>query len=191
MKMTSARKAQNGSVLVICLIMLLALTFIGLSSMTNSTMQERIVGGARDQNVAFQAAEAALRVGEELAQGMIASIAAYPDLRPADAATCEIKASDWQAPAGLKQNPSAPTCVVNSYYADLSANRAGRTQSELFAPPEICIETGEVQGPTGGASVCHPESPRGLLFRVDAQGFGSTGATVKLRSTYMVVKDID
>ncbi|HDZ56623.1 MAG TPA: hypothetical protein ENI17_13870 [Pseudomonas xinjiangensis] len=182
------RVNQRGSVLLICLILLLAMTFLGVSAMSNSTMQERIVGGARDQNVAFQAAEAALRVGELMAQDVISEVSEYPELRPADAVNCVIGADDWKAPAGLKRAPSTPTCTVTSYYAALAAERT--SQSDLLDAPEICIETGEAAGP-GGASACHQDSPRGLLFKVDAEGFGSTGASATLRSTYVVIKDIE
>ncbi|MBL4877813.1 MAG: hypothetical protein JKY78_02855 [Hyphomonas sp.] len=188
MKYHSVRNPQQGSVLLVCLIMLLALTFIGLGAMSNSTMQERIVGGARDQNVAFQAAEAALRAGEDVAATMVVSHSAYSGLLPADAKNCTITASDWVAPAGLKKAPSDPVCTVTSFYADLSAAR--KSNSALLNPPEVCIETGELGGP-GGISLCHQESPRGLLYKIEATGYGSTGAKARLRSTYMDVKDID
>jgi type IV pilus assembly protein PilX len=188
MSYVNVKNKEQGSVLLVCLVMLLALTFIGLSSMTNSTMQERIVGGARDQNVAFQAAEAALRAGEDVAVGMVASHLAYSALLPADAQACVINADDWVAPAGLKKSPTAPTCTVTSLYAELKESR--QSASQLLNPPEVCIETGELSGP-GGTSLCHQESPRGLLFEIEAVGYGSTGATARLRSIYMDVKDID
>ncbi|MCO6062603.1 PilX N-terminal domain-containing pilus assembly protein, partial [Pseudomonas sp. MOB-449] len=56
---------QKGAVLLVCLIALLALTVLGVTAMSGSTLQERMAGGARDYNVAFQAAESALRVGED------------------------------------------------------------------------------------------------------------------------------
>jgi len=179
------RGDQRGSVLLICLILLLAMTFLGVSAMSNSTMQERIVGGARDQNVAFQAAEAALRVGELMAEDVISDVSEYPELRPADAVSCVIGTDHWKAPVGLKRAPSTPTCTVTSYYAALAAERT--SQSDLLDPPQICIETGEAAGSTSGANPCHGVE-RGFLFRVDAEGFGSTGASAKLRSTYLVIK---
>lgn len=188
MSFVNVKNHEQGSVLLVCLVMLLALTFIGLGSMTNSTMQERIVGGARDQNVAFQAAEAALRAGEEVAVGMVASHSAYSALLPTDSEACVITADDWVAPAGLKKAPATPSCTVTSFYADLKASR--QSTSALLNAPEVCIETGELSGP-GGTSLCHQESPRGLLYEIEAVGYGSTGATARLRSIYLDVKDID
>lgn len=58
------RRRQRGSTLIICLVFLLILTMIGISSIQNSTLQEQMSGSARDYNSAFQAAESALRKGE-------------------------------------------------------------------------------------------------------------------------------
>ncbi len=55
---------QRGVVMVIALIALLLLSLIGTTSMRSSTMQEKISGNMRDQDLAFQAAEAGLREAE-------------------------------------------------------------------------------------------------------------------------------
>jgi type IV pilus assembly protein PilX len=55
---------QKGAVLVISLIMLLLLTLIGTSSMQTSSLEEKMAGNIRDEDLAFQAAETALRVAE-------------------------------------------------------------------------------------------------------------------------------
>jgi len=57
--MTSKNK-QTGVVLVVSLIMLLLLTLIGVTGTQVTTLEEKMAGNARDQNVAFQAAEATL-----------------------------------------------------------------------------------------------------------------------------------
>lgn len=57
-------KRQRGTVLVVALIMLLLMTMIGLGSMRSTGMEERMAGNWRDVNIAIQAAEAALRDGE-------------------------------------------------------------------------------------------------------------------------------
>ena len=55
---------QQGSVLVLCLLFLLVLTVLGIAATTNTLVQERMAGGERDMNLAFQAAESGLRGGE-------------------------------------------------------------------------------------------------------------------------------
>lgn len=49
---------------MIGLIILVVLTLIGVQAMRTNIVQERMAGNMRERNVAFQAAEAALRVGE-------------------------------------------------------------------------------------------------------------------------------
>ncbi|MGG5872452.1 pilus assembly PilX family protein [Pseudomonas peli] len=65
---------QGGSALIICMIFLLLLTILGVSSMQSATMQEKMVGNAVEENRAFQAAEGALRAGEANVQANSASI---------------------------------------------------------------------------------------------------------------------
>ena len=52
---------QNGTVLIISMIILLIMTIIGLSSMRSTIMEEKMSQNVRDTNLAFEAAEAALR----------------------------------------------------------------------------------------------------------------------------------
>lgn len=55
---------QSGAVLIISLIMLLLLTLIGTSSMQTTSLEEKMAGNFRDRNLAFQAAESAIRDAE-------------------------------------------------------------------------------------------------------------------------------
>lgn len=55
---------QCGVVLFVVLVMMLLLTIIGVTAMNNVTMEERMAGNLRDSDLAFQAAEATLRNGE-------------------------------------------------------------------------------------------------------------------------------
>lgn len=61
---------QQGAVLIVGLIMLLLMTIVGLSAVKGSNLQEMMAGNLRDRNLAFQAAEAGLRVGEDAVNGI-------------------------------------------------------------------------------------------------------------------------
>lgn len=56
---------QTGSALITALSILLILTLLGVSAMSTTALQERMAGNARDAEVAFEAAEAALRTAEQ------------------------------------------------------------------------------------------------------------------------------
>jgi type IV pilus assembly protein PilX len=55
-------------VLLVSLVFLLLLTLIGLSSMQSANLQEKMAGSVSLRNQSFQAAEAALRIGESAVQ---------------------------------------------------------------------------------------------------------------------------
>ena len=55
---------QRGAVLVFCLVFLAVLTLLGVSSMESAVLEERMAGNMQDYNLAFQAAESALRDAE-------------------------------------------------------------------------------------------------------------------------------
>lgn len=60
-------KASQGSVLILSLVLLLVLTVVGVSTMSNMGMNEQMASNYRDHDLAFQAAEAALVAGEKFA----------------------------------------------------------------------------------------------------------------------------
>lgn len=57
-------RRQKGITLIVGLILLLVMTMLGLTAVQVTTQQERMAGNLRDRNIAFQAAESALREGE-------------------------------------------------------------------------------------------------------------------------------
>lgn len=67
---------QQGAVLFVALIMLLLLTILGVSSMKGTLMEEKMSGNLRDHNIAFEAAESALRDAEATLSGVV-SVTAF------------------------------------------------------------------------------------------------------------------
>lgn len=62
------RKRQKGAVLIVSMLLLIIMTLLGLSSMRNTTLEEKMAGNSRDIQLAFNAAEAALRQAETYLQ---------------------------------------------------------------------------------------------------------------------------
>ena len=60
---------QEGFVLIVGLVILGLLTMLALSSMRDTTLQEKMAGASRDSGLAFQAAESALRDAENCLAG--------------------------------------------------------------------------------------------------------------------------
>ncbi len=64
------RDHQQGIALVVGLIFLLLMTLIGVTAIQTTSLDERMAGNVRDRNLAFQAAEAALRDAEQDIRGI-------------------------------------------------------------------------------------------------------------------------
>jgi len=63
MNPTTMRR-ESGTALVIAMLFLVILGMLGVTTMTGTTLEERMAGNSRDRDIAMQAAEAALRDAE-------------------------------------------------------------------------------------------------------------------------------
>lgn len=61
---TSSRNPQQGFVLIVALILLLVLTLLGLAAAQSTSLEQKMAGNARDQDLAFQSAEAGLSAAQ-------------------------------------------------------------------------------------------------------------------------------
>ncbi len=61
------KSAQRGASLVVVLVLLLVVTLLGLAVLRGTLLEERMTANMLDRSMSFQAAESALREGEELA----------------------------------------------------------------------------------------------------------------------------
>ncbi|MBU2711868.1 pilus assembly PilX family protein [Zooshikella harenae] len=66
-----AYSKQQGIVLVISLVILLLLSIVGINAMMTTSLDEKMSANLKDHNTAFQAAEAALREGEETVDALV------------------------------------------------------------------------------------------------------------------------
>lgn len=118
MKSTS----QQGAVLILSLIFLLALTLLGLSGMRTSTLEEKMSSNMRDMDLAFEAAESGLRESEtwidtrtsepKLPSGFVYDVNGLPDLTSqnhtwwtSDANTGEYGVTGSSAVTGVHDQP--------------------------------------------------------------------------------------
>lgn len=185
-------RRQQGAALVTSLIILLMLTLIGVTAMQTTTLEEKMAGNLRNENLAFQAAEAALRAGESYLQG--ASLGSFA----ADT-------SAWDPvlnPDGLYQ-PTLSSTQERWQQPDIWTVAGSRayagTLTGLAEPPRYIIEDmssyTKCLQPGYCVNVPLPKTPGGSLkfgtvpdtgrFRVTARGVGGTAdAVVMLQSYY-------
>jgi len=157
-------KRQSGVVLPVSMIMLLLLTLISITASHVTGLEEKMAGNSRDSNLAFQAAEAALRGGETfLKQANL----------PAFTAT---GANGLYNEAGAPPQQNDDWSSFNTItYSEASL---GHTDS---APLYVIQELSSI----GSGSLDAGNYYENELYRITARGVGGTSAAVVvLQSVY-------
>ena len=142
------RAYQRGVVLIVALVVLLVLSLLGISGMQNTVLEERMAGNMYDRNLAFQAAEAALRAGE------LAVLAGT---------TVSYDVAGINAPTDLGDDANWPTTAIKH-----TTSLAG-----LSAAPEYIFETQHALPPL---EADQPLSAP--LVKVSSRGTGRNGTSV-------------
>ncbi|MGY2340335.1 pilus assembly PilX family protein [Pseudomonas sp. SDO5532_S415] len=136
-------RSQRGMALLVSLVFLLLLTLIGISSMQNATLQEKMAGSVSLRNQSFQAAEAALRVGESAVQLDSYLLAECNDTRqcepPAESST--VKAAGFIASSGVTWIASGSGFygVQNIGTTQMAVNVPSNTSATLYRVTAVGI----------------------------------------------------
>lgn len=77
MQPSTTQHTQSGSVLILALLILVVLTILGVSSMSTTSLEEKMAGNFRDRQIAFNAAETALVEAENFIKTSINSAAVF------------------------------------------------------------------------------------------------------------------
>jgi type IV pilus assembly protein PilX len=178
-------QSQRGGVLVASLVILLVMSFMGIASMRNMSLEEKMAGNSRSRDLAFQAAELGLRAAENDLNG-IADISALPSFGCEDAygkyqAKCfgdpqgtlgageALQDADWSDPAKAAQC-TVGTCGEVGEVARLPAYVVEQMQNQALDCPYCAGEQ---------------EPIRLVTFRITSRGYGSgTDAVAVVQSTF-------
>lgn len=177
------------------LVMLLILTILGVSSVQNTSLQERMSRNARDTNLAFQSAETAVREAETYL-GTVTSLLPFQD--PNTNGYYDAT-DDGDGPVDLSQftwiadpdNPDVATdCEPEASFDDRDCNIVDTTIDGVAAQPRYIIEfVKTVVSDEDRLNIDNigqdTGSGRTQIFRVTAYGTGGTSsAHVMIRTTY-------
>lgn len=162
--------AERGTALIFALVALLILTIIGVSAMNTTTLQEKMAHNLKDKNLAFQAAESALKRGETFVitetnfDKIVAPVPTGDDgLHDSVATTTPI----WE---------DATLWSGTDVFA-----YSGLDSSKLSAQPKYIIEylgTTVDPGDQFGSGIESGPAGQKHAFRITARGVGGTGAAV-------------
>lgn len=183
-KMTRIR-SQAGGALIVGLVMLLVMTVIGVAAVQTTALEEKMAGNARSRDLAFQAAEAALRAGEAWLRTAAQSQAggAVPCSGTAmgglDASNCYASDIDtipvWKLIDSAK-NWGNPAWAVQ--YAE--------TLAQVGNPPSYIVERLQfVDDPSNAGLTAGAPPVQNHYYRITARGTGgTTDAVAIVQSTY-------
>lgn len=174
-------KQQRGAVLLVGLIMLLLLTIIGMASIRGSDLQERMAGNMRDRSLAFDAAETALRRGEDTVSGLagltlpaINTAGYYEDLNKTTNNALPDRPTIWDK-----------TVWGTSGKALTAGTLAGVGEQPRFIVEKVLV-TVSTKSLGSGVDFTSDTGSVGEFFRVTARGTGGTAdAEVVLQSSFV------
>ncbi|MBN8767000.1 MAG: hypothetical protein J0I76_11815 [Thiobacillus sp.] len=172
---TQTLSSQNGAALITGLIFLVVLTLISLSAIKSTSLEERMAGNARDQDVAFEAAEAGIRD----AMKYIASAGLSPASAFASGCSAGLCLNDpttpvWTSITSNNQWTSNKTKAYTGAALKFDA-------TNLPTQPRYIIELIPNNVPAFGSSAStgkgNTSGAQLLPFRITARGWGMTGQT--------------
>lgn len=191
------KAGQTGAVLAMALIFLLLLTILGISAITTTTLQEKMSGNMQDRNLAFQAAESALRDGERHIDAAINSGTSFTAActnglcTPALATASTINDDVWKT-TGIVDWSSSSTTSLKFGDITLAVDLPGVSEQPRYIIEKLPAELKDSGGggvDTTGLCTDHSCSKQivsspGVFYRITARGTGRTGAVVMLQSIY-------
>lgn len=157
------RRHQAGMALITGLIFMVVLTLLAIAAMRTTTLEELMARNARDRDLAFQSAEAALRAGEAELTGAVPPTLA----------------------AGTGRTPRITDGSLTEYWINTHPwNTAGRSVISSWQPqgtsaaPRYVIELMATGASSGGGSLAFAPLADQGVYRVTARGIGSSANTV-------------
>lgn len=164
---------QQGAALIVSLIMLLLMTLVGVTAMQVTTVQEKMVSNSRDLNVAFQAAETALKRGEDYIRQIQIQLINFSNGCNTNAGLCKPSCSSIASSAAIV----GVECWVNAAPQWRLVNWADNSATTLKYGSEVMPVGGGVRDiselPPGSVT----RQPRFMIEDITPQGGGGVGTS--------------
>lgn len=177
----SGHDAQRGATLLVSLMLLLGLTVVGIASMRETVVQQKVVSAALEDDTAFQSAEFALRAGEQfvlqytrsggqrLMPGPVGGTLDVFDRR-------ELTMEWWKQ----RNNAAWDSGTAVTTYPRLNAS------SQRL--PSYVIEVLGEDGSGGSVELGNKDSNTVMNYRITARGFGVNDAYYTVLQTTIGVQ---
>lgn len=178
-------RRASGSALAICLIFLLLVTILGMSVIKTTTLQDKMAANTRDKDLAFQAAEAALKAAEAVLSSKPYSVADFS--ADCDGGLCAMPAAGaavrWEDPNICGSGKPIWSCAKSSAVSDKVDAKIHAQQPRYFVELLDLIDTRDDLNMVNIGEAILGDIIG--IFRVTAIGYGgSANATVVLQTTF-------
>lgn len=170
---------ERGAALAIALVFLLLMTIIAMTAVSTSTLEEKMSANQKDQHVGFQAAESALREGEQL----VYSFLERPPITATDNSNPSTEVWAYTAPGDFF-DPLFDWNSKGVEYGTLDAT--GNDLTEPAKDPRYVVEeratrTDDENMPTG-----YTAPPSRFYYRITAHGTGTTNRAQSMTQSNFV-----
>ncbi len=172
--MPTSREAQRGALLVVSMLLLTVMTLIGVTGMRNTTLEEKMVGNTRDLQLAFNAAEGAMRRSEDLLR-----VVNLPNFLDYDGTNT---GGYYNADSTIWTQPSFSWNFADNFVVECGSNTLGGDLG-VSAQPTCYIE--ELPAVKAGADLEAGTALTQNMYRITARALGGTStAEVILQETF-------
>ena len=167
----NTRKHQRGAALVVSLIILVAMTMLGITSMKSTTTELTMSGNLRESAITFQAAEVGLSIAEQVLENgdepgnTLAVDTLDPDY---------LEKETWT---------SAAVTTVDEELANIQAANNPKFIIKSLGEWNPDRDVSEVNPGFGGYGLTST-AQKVDYFRVTARGFGQTGQTSRTLQSF-------
>ncbi len=188
--MSGHPRSQRGAVLIIGLLVLLVMTVLGIASISDTMLQERMASNSRQMQVGMESAESALREAE----AWLATQSPVQDtflVRFATGAVGDLHLYSMVAPPGEREPPDAFAANNPATWDDTNSIQVVTpvkgVDGDLDNQPRYVVEYLGRIGPPPLDPNSEDLDLRTHAFRITALGYGADeGARYVLRSHYRV-----
>ena len=165
------KQGEKGSALLVSLVILIVMTLLGLQGMNSTLMEEKMSGNYRDNQLAFESAEAALRAGEAALNVFLSPPEATSNAANGIWTFTSIDSDDY----------------LDSTWWSTNGNVVNKMGTKTLSPPAMYViqEHQRVRDSDKLSVGSNVEPERLYFYRIIARGVGPSGsAEVLLQSTY-------
>ena len=198
---------QRGAVLFIALIMLVLITLIALAASSSSMLQEKMVGGMRNQQLSSMGADSGLRGAESWLWNLDFNAATGQPLPPcigSSSGTCVQRPRtdgtlkpDVQEFRAARQWVTTPPKGVFSYNHTLTGLTGPLETASLAAQPAVMIEDMGANVPPGAGnqsgaidSELRSQAGKSNFYRITARSQGGSSAAIRVMESVFSSSDL-